>query len=141
MKIIKWHDDSYINAIKKSIGYNPCSANLTLMNKGNYLQRRFALSALFLTMYNLSIEKSGLLFIKRKKYSPVLVAHIVTYIAFNDIKKIDLNKKIGRIELHIHTLMDDKKRVFSMSPKGGKYFPWQETSIIELKNLVSQFSE
>ena len=141
MKIIKWHDESYINIIKKSIGYNSCSANITVMKKGNYLQRRFALSALFLTMYNLSIEKSGLLFIKRKKYSPRLVSHNVTYIAFNDIKKIDLKEKIGRIDLHIHTFMDDKKRVFSMSPKGGKFLPWQETSIIELKDLVGQFSE
>lgn len=136
----KWNDEEYINKTKESIGFSQSSRNITVMNKGNFIQRRFALSDLFLSMYNLSIEEKGFLFIKRSKYSPKLNPSKTQYVEFSQIQKLSLKEKIGRVELSILT-MGNEKNVFKFSSEGGKYFPWQKDSVNELMKIVSKFNE
>ena len=138
MSKLKWNDEAYINRCKQEIGFNFKSNNITVMNKGNFLQRRFALLELFLTMYNLSIEKNGLLLIKRNKLSPKLDVFKSTFIESHQIDKILLKKRLGYLELFIKTKLDEKY-VFKFSPKSTKFLPWQTAGVNELKRFISNY--
>ncbi|MBS7576092.1 MULTISPECIES: hypothetical protein [unclassified Enterococcus] len=136
MSKLQWNDENYINQIKKEAGYSSDSKNLTVMKKGNFLQRRLGLSALFLSMYNLSIEKNGLLLIKRSKYSPQLQPSKMVFIEKSQIIKINLNKKIGALELLL--VMEDSPKIeFRLNDKNNKFIPWQELGISELEKFIA----
>lgn len=138
MSKLKWNDENYINQFKKEIGYNSTSKNITVMNKGNFLQRRFGVAALFLSMYNLSIEENGLLLIQRSKYSPRLNPTKTIFIDKSEIDKINLINRVGALELLIVT-KKSKKFVFKLDKKNRKFIPWQEIGIADLEKFVSSF--
>ncbi|MCH4176527.1 MAG: hypothetical protein LKF43_03410 [Streptococcaceae bacterium] len=138
MSKLKWNDENYINQFKKEIGYNSTSKNITVMNKGNFLQRRFGVAALFLSMYNLSIEENGLLLIQRSKYSPRLNPTKTIFIDKSEIDKINLINRVGALELLIVT-KKSKKFVFKLDKKNSKFIPWQEIGIADLEKFVSSF--
>ncbi|MGL4695941.1 hypothetical protein [Enterococcus larvae] len=135
-KTQKWFEEHYVNGIKKEIGHDPESLNLSVMNNPSSLGKVAlfgALASLSLKMYNLSIEENGLLFIQRNVMNNELLPEKSNFISNDEIDTIRFKKGILQDKLIIVN-RDGKKLLFKINKKIARV-PWHKESLEKVQQI------
>ncbi|MBL1223535.1 hypothetical protein [Enterococcus sp. BWR-S5] len=137
-KTQKWFEEHYINGIKKEMGYDSESLNLSVMNNPSSFGKVMlfgALSSLSLRMYNLSIEEEGLLFIQRNVMNNELLTEKSNFIYHDEIQTIRFKKGILQDKLLILN-KEGKKLHFKINKKIARV-PWHKESLEKVQQMYA----
>ncbi|WP_321388547.1 hypothetical protein [uncultured Enterococcus sp.] len=137
-KTQKWFEEHYINGIKKEMGYDSESLNLSVMNNPSSFGKVMlfgALSSLSLRMYNLSIEEEGLLFIQRNVMNNELLTEKSNFIYHDEIQTIRFKKGILQDKLLILN-KEGKKLHFKVNKKIARV-PWHKESLEKVQQMYA----
>lgn len=137
-KTQKWFEEHYINGIKKEMGYDSESLNLSVMNNPSSFGKVMlfgALSSLSLRMYNLSVEEDGLLFIQRNVMNNELLTEKSNFIYHDEIQTIRFKKGILQDKLLILN-KEGKKLHFKVNKKIARV-PWHKESLEKVQQMYA----